>query len=458
MHMFANNSRQHHFGILFLAAVLSLIGTVNILSTTYTSSGGISRDFYEHLGFLAVGWGMYFGLWKFADVHNARLLRWGMGLLLLNLALMVVAYLLSNPALGPRRWINLGVFSLQPAELLKITVPLALIAWNASGAAFLAALISKSKRNWLNKIDLHGILFWVINCLIVIVPTLMVVSQPSLGNGVVVGIVGLVSLFVVSRRRLPLATASAYLVAGILLGFALPQIIPPSSEPLTQIAPIAITATFLILTLILNKYILKIPVIISIFAVLGVALVFAAGQLWANQLTEYQRDRITSFFDPNTDPLGAGWQTSQATQAIISGGLWGQGILQAERINLRFVTYAYTDFAYTAISAQLGIAGSTLVLILFGLLVYSLWCEILVTDRELATLHAATAGTILLHVGLHVAMNLEVIPVSGIPLSLISYGGSHLLTIFILLGLSQAVYRAKAMTLVEPPQHRRISI
>lgn len=454
MHMFANNSRQHHFGILFLAGVLSLIGSVNILSTTYTSSGGVSRDFYEHLGFLVVGWSLYFGLWKFADVNDARRLRWGIGLLLVNVALMVLAYLLSNPALGPRRWISFGVFSLQPAELLKITVPLALIAWNASGAAFIAALAPSAKKRWLKKLDLQGVLFWLINFLIVIVPTLMVVSQPSLGNGVVVGGVGLVSLFVASRRRLPLATAPAYLIAGILLGLAIPQIIPSSPDLITQIAPFAITAAFLILTLILNKYILKIPAIISIFAILGVALVLTAGQLWANQLTEYQRDRITSFFDPNTDPLGAGWQTSQATQAIISGGVWGQGILQAERINLRFVTYAYTDFAYTAIAAQLGIAGSILVLSLFGLLIFSLWCEILVTDRELATLHAATAATILLHVGLHVAMNLEVIPVSGIPMSLISYGGSHLLTVFILLGLSQAVYRAKAMTLVVPRKHR----
>ncbi|MBU0647893.1 rod shape-determining protein RodA [Patescibacteria group bacterium] len=199
---------------------------------------------------------------------------------------------------------------------------------------------------------------------------------------------------------------------------------------------------------------------------LGSALVFVAiwaGMVWASAvprkyiagmvvslgllipvmwqfLHDYQKKRIFVFLDPSLDPYGAGYNVLQSQIAVGSGGWWGLGLGQGLQSQLHYLPVAYSDFAFAVLAEEFGFAGSLLVLVLFGYLLWTIWRIAFLAGDQFGYFLAIGVGSMLIfQVFINVAMNLGVMPVTGIPLPFISSGGTSLLVTMFLLALVYSI-------------------
>lgn len=171
------------------------------------------------------------------------------------------------------------------------------------------------------------------------------------------------------------------------------------------------------------------------FAVIVVGAVVAAPIVYEN-LREYQRARITTFLDPESDPLGAGYNIIQSKIALGSGGLWGKGFLQGTQGHLNFLPEKQTDFIFTMIAEEFGLVGAMGTLLLLMMVVLFCFLVALRSKHQFGRLLAVGLGTnYFLYIFVNVAMVTGSIPVGGVPLPLISHGGSAMLTTMIGFGL-----------------------
>jgi len=179
-----------------------------------------------------------------------------------------------------------------------------------------------------------------------------------------------------------------------------------------------------------RKYLLGLLAVGAMVATIG----------WFFFLRDYQKDRLLVFLDPARDPLGRGYNVTQSLVAIGAGGLWGQGLGGGSQSQLRFLPEAHTDFIFAVLAEELGFIAAAILIIGELLILYRLW----VTSRRLSdnfSLFLVT-GTILLfgvEFIFNIGMNLALLPVAGLTLPLVSYGGSSLISKFILLGVVQSM-------------------
>lgn len=172
-------------------------------------------------------------------------------------------------------------------------------------------------------------------------------------------------------------------------------------------------------------------------AVLGLVLVMllAAGLAWPS-LKDYQRTRIYTFLDPSLDPQGAGYHKIQSQIAVGSGGLLGKGYMQGSQAQLGYLPARHTDFVFSVLAEEMGFLGVAAVLALYLLVIWRmLESARLARDRVGAFLAAAIAATFTFQVVYNVAMVAGLVPVKGLPLPLMSYGGSSILSSLIAVGL-----------------------
>lgn len=162
---------------------------------------------------------------------------------------------------------------------------------------------------------------------------------------------------------------------------------------------------------------------------------------WSTILKEYQRERILSFIQPQiSDPLKIGWSQRQAKIAIGSGGILGQGIGKGSQTQYGFLPEPHTDFIFSAISEELGLIGVTILLFLFSFLIWQILKIAIKTPSNFSRLFASGFAILLIsQVFIHIGMNIGILPIIGIPLPLLSYGGSSLIAHFIGLGILQSI-------------------
>ena len=178
----------------------------------------------------------------------------------------------------------------------------------------------------------------------------------------------------------------------------------------------------------------------------GAALAFAAAApgLWFT-LQDYQRQRILTLFDPESDPLGAGWNIIQSTTAIGSGGVWGKGLLQGTQSHLDFLPEAQTDFIIAVIGEELGLVGILVLLLLYlGIIARGLVLAAQAESTFGRLLSGALVLTFFVYVFVNIAMVCGLLPVVGVPLPLISYGGTSALTLMAGFGVIMAIRSHKA--------------
>lgn len=158
-------------------------------------------------------------------------------------------------------------------------------------------------------------------------------------------------------------------------------------------------------------------------------------------LKAHQKARLLAFANPSADPQGAGWHLTQSLIAIGNGGLRGRGLFNGTQTNGRFISDQSTDFIFTALAEQWGFIGSLLLLALLGVLLWR--CTVVIAEAKdpLGRLLAAGATAVLVvHVTVNLGMTMGLLPVKGMPLPFVSYGGSAMLTMMALVGLLQSVY------------------
>ncbi len=182
------------------------------------------------------------------------------------------------------------------------------------------------------------------------------------------------------------------------------------------------------------------------FIALGVSVIAAAPLAW-HFMHDYQKRRVLTFLDPEQDPLGAGYNIMQSMIAIGSGGLFGKGYLQGSQSQLNFLPEKHTDFIFTMLAEEFGFVGSMTLLLLYFLL---LMCGLMVAQSSRSTFGALVAAGVTAMLFIHILINcgmvMGMLPVVGVPLPLMSYGGSIMVSTVLAIGLLLNAYAHRDQT------------
>lgn len=305
-------------------------------------------------------------------------------------------------AAGVKSFISIGGFRFQPAEAAKIATVL-----------YLARVLSSRDRP---PRDLRDLLK---PAAIVGVPLALVVLQPDLGSALAfIGILFAALYWAGTPWPILLLLASP--------GFAL----------LLSFDTRLWSAYVILLFAGLYLYRFRLDLVESVSVFLAnVAAGTIAGPLWGS-LAEYQKNRILVFLDPNVDPQGAGWQLIQSKVAVGSGGLFGKGFTLGTQKRLDFLPEQHTDFIFGVVGEEFGFLGTSLTLLLF-LYVFNQMIRMAEGSKDpfAGLVIFGTLGAWLTHVFVNVGMTIGLVPITGIPLPFISYGGSFLLMCWLTAGV-----------------------
>lgn len=389
--------------------------------------------------FLPIGWLVY---WVVAMLDYEHVRRRAAGLyfsvvaMLVPLAICAAAKLtLGNfikPVNGARRWIDIGFFKIQPSEFAKVStlvMAAAVLAsvkswdWRECRRAAITSGKSPGRFGWVGTLPHLRIIA------VAVLPIGLIFIQPDL-KSCIVYLPMLAALLYVSRlsHRIFVVAGMVVLLLGSLVGWDLVQYSrrvesyivanPEASNPGADVR---------------GDY-----EKVSVFATLG---------LGYPLLKDYQRERIMSFARPDlVDPKGQGtsWNVKQAIIATGRGGLWGTGWNQGSQAKLGYIPElaAHNDFVFSVFAEEFGFVGSAALLAAYTFLVGScLRTAARARDRFGAYLCVGAAAVLTVHVVVNIGMNIGLMPVSGLPLPFLSYGGSFVLSCFLLLGLVQSVHR-----------------
>jgi rod shape determining protein RodA len=169
-------------------------------------------------------------------------------------------------------------------------------------------------------------------------------------------------------------------------------------------------------------------------------------------LKPYQKNRVLTFLNPESDPLGAGYHILQSKIALGSGGIFGKGFLQGSQAHLNFLPEKQTDFIFTMLAEEFGLVGGLVLLFLYGLvLVYGFSIAIRAQSQFGRLLAIGVTATFFLYVFINIAMVMGLVPVVGVPLPLISYGGTSMLTLLIGFGILIGVNVHRDMVIGRSP-------
>lgn len=233
-----------------------------------------------------------------------------------------------------------------------------------------------------------------------------------------------ISSFLSTSKR----TIKTFLLAGILVGFIAFLI---QQQPDLGNALIYIVVSFLVM--------LYYGFSIVWFAIIGILLILMAPLIWYF-LHDYQKKRVLTFLHPTSDPLGTSYNAIQSIIAVGSGMLFGKGLGEGTQSGLRFLPERHTDFIFATLSEEFGFLGGLVLFLCFMFLLYRIYkLLIAIDDRYLKLFCACTFFLFLVQLFFNIGMNIGVLPIVGITLPFVSYGGSSLLSNFIFLGLISSI-------------------
>jgi rod shape determining protein RodA len=343
-----------------LVLLLSIIAAIGF-AMLYSAANGSWQPWAERQ---AIRFGVALILMLAVAIVDLRFwLRWAYFFYAAACVLLIAVELRGAIGMGAQRWIDLGLIQLQPSEITKIALVLAL-------ARYFHALTPE---------NIGRPVLLIPPTLLVVFPAALVLKQPDLGTALM----------------LVLAGGAIFFLAGVRWWK---------------------------------------------FAIIIVGGAGAIPLAW-RFLRDYQKNRIYTFFDPENDPLGAGYHSLQSKIAIGSGGIFGKGFMQGSQTHLSFLPEKQTDFIFTMLAEEWGLVG--------GLLLLALYSLVIVYGYAIAFRSRSTFGRLLalgitvdffLYVFINVAMVMGLIPVVGVPLPLISYGGTAMLTLMFGFGLLMSVY------------------
>ena len=348
---FTSKIKSMDLVILFLVIIISSISLFILSSLDFNNKGLVEKHSLR----------IIFSLLVFLIVASINIKTWykfsylfyGFVILLL---ILVDFYGLTGK--GAKRWLDIGIFNLQPSELMKIGVIMALARYY----------------QYIKTDEIDRVKNLVIPITLIIIPFILVIKQPDLGTALFI-------LFV---------AISILWLAGLNL-----KIFTFGTLSLLILAPLSISF-----------------------------------------LKPYQKQRILTFLNPENDPTGAGYHVIQSKIAIGSGGFFGQGYMQGSQSNLSFLPEPHTDFIFTAFAEQFGFFGSLILLTLFLILIFRI--------DSISKISRSTFGRLLcfgisfnffVYIAINIGMVTGLLPVVGVPIPIMSYGGTAMLTSMFALGL-----------------------
>ena len=358
--------RLRDFDPILLLAALGLValGTMLIYSASLSRFGepqdlDFSHPVWRQAAFATVGIALFFVFTRL-DYRLLGVLSVGMYIAVIAALLFVVIF--GEASYGSRRWIEVGGTPIQPSEIAKLVVIIALAKYLSDREG--------SIRTW--RVLLTSLA-------IAALPAALVFAEPDLGSAVIFAAIWLGMVIVAGARW---SHILSLLGAGVI----------------------------------------SVP-----FALVGL-------------VTDYQRERIALWLDPERDPTGAGFNILQGKISIGSGGFWGKGLTEGSQTQLDYLRTETTDYVFSVLGEELGYIGA---IVLFALFIVLLWrglrCAELSRDLFGRLIATGLVIYILLQTFINVGVNVGLLPVTGIPLPFVSQGGSSLITLFIGLGILQSI-------------------
>ncbi len=348
---------QINWSLVLLAAMIASIGFAMLYSA---ANGNMDPWASRQMIRFAVGLVLMLGV-ALVDVRiwfrYAYLLYFG------AMMLLVAVEFLGASGMGAQRWIDLKVIQLQPSEVMKVGLVLAL-------ARYFHGLAME---------EIGRPTYLLVPIFLTLAPAALVLKQPDLGTAVILLMVGTAVFFCAGVRLWKFAVVGFLGLSAIPIGWQF--------------------------------------------------------------LHAYQRKRVMIFINPESDPLGAGYHTLQSKIALGSGGLFGKGFLQGSQSHLNFLPEKQTDFIFTMFAEEFGMVGGLTLLSLYAmLLIYG--CAIALRSRNLfgRVLAMGLCCNLFFYVFINIAMVMGLLPVVGVPLPLISYGGTALIMVMASLGLLMSIY------------------
>ena len=355
------------FDYILLLCILT-IGIISCFSMYSTDGGDLLYHSKSHI----IRFAVFFTMMIFLSFLSIRFWH-SMGYFFYSvvLLLLIAASLYGVTAQGSQRWINLYFLNIQPSELMKISI-----------IVFFAKYYHRSSIQSVNSFK-----NLIIPIVVLIIPILLVISQPDLGTSILIALSGLIVLW----------------LAGINIKYFFYS-----------------TLTFLI----------SIPFIISF-------------------LKPYQKLRILTFFNPDRDPLGAGYQIIQSKIAVGSGGLTGKGYLKGTQSYLEFLPEKHTDFIFTLFAEEHGFVGSIILLFVYAVMIFRILRIGSISRSFFGKLYCYGFGSaIFVYITVNMSMVLGLLPIVGSPLPIMSYGGSSMLATMIgfSIVMSSRIYHRQVVT------------
>ena len=346
-----NKINRIPFGIIGVVALISLISFLQLYSA---ARGNIHPWAIKQFFFFII----FIPIMIMISITNLKVwYKLSYLLYALTLILLILVALVGHTAMGATRWINLGIIKIQPSELMKICLVLAL-------ARYFHDIGEK-------KIKFRNL---CVACMILALPAFLIIKQPDLGTGMILLFIGVIVLF----------------LSGV------------------------------------NKW---------FFVAGAVGLAIAAPLVWS-LLHNYQKNRILTFLSPESDPRGSGYNIIQSKIAIGSGGITGKGFIQGSQSQLNFLPEHQTDFIFTMLSEEWGFIGGLILITLYTIVIFYGYIIGINAKAKYARLLALGITSMLfLHIFINMAMVMGLLPVVGVPLPLLSYGGTMMATSLVGIGL-----------------------
>lgn len=289
------------------------------------------------------------------------------GLYALSFALLATVEVMGSVGMGAQRWLDLTVIQLQPSETMKIVLVMAL-------ARYFHGLEAD---------DAGRLRYLILPLILIAAPMALVLRQPDLGTAGVLGLIGVIMLWLAGARVWQFMVVGGAAIAAVPIGWQF--------------------------------------------------------------LHGYQKQRLLTFLNPENDPLGAGYHIMQSKIALGSGGMFGKGFLSGTQSHLNFLPEKQTDFIFTMLAEEFGLVGGTGLIALYGLLIgYCIFIAFHCRSQFARLLAMGLVANFFLYVFINIAMVMGLVPVVGVPLPLVSNGGTALLTVLIGFGLVMSCWIHRA--------------
>ena len=421
---------------LFIAIQLLMItGIFFIYSSGVNSNGVVVSDEYIKQIVWVISGNIILLVVAFLDYKTFKgLAPW---LYMFMIVLLVLTALFGTVVNGSRSWLGIGSLGIQPSELSKLSTIL-----------FLAVYLENNRKST------QSLSVFIVGFMICAVPMGLILMQPDLGTAMVFIPIFIVMMYIAGGKN-------RYLLFMIAVGLLT---IFFSMYPYYNLY-IAESASNLVILFNNKSVMIIVSIIVASICILGIVGYLFTGKTYfyaiasvlgiidisyvmsffaRNVLKEYQVMRLIVFLNPQVDPRGSGWNIIQSVTAVGSGGAFGKGYLQGTQSHYRYLPEQSTDFIFSIISEEIGFMGNLFIIFLF-VVIFWRGLNIILKSQDLfgSLIASGMVGMLFFHFMINIGMAIGIMPITGIPLVFLSYGGSSLWTALLGIGILLSVYHRR---------------